>query len=148
MLTRLGRDKKKSGFGPHPITLKPCAFCGEIIPRNGKSPAQYYRQVVYKKCASMWAAYKTGRGKIVIRENIPCAHCGKIMNRRPKELIQSWNKRIYCDKSCAAIATNKSKRYAPKETPVDIEVRSGIKRYIPGSPEFNRIAAQYLERGF
>ena len=128
-------------------TPKKCLWCEEIIEIGTRSPAQYNKIQVHKDCVTSWAHYhctrkeaetKTDRGEVW------CEGCNKLLVRRDNEHLQSWEKRRFCGKSCAAVRTNQSKRQRKKPEEISIEVRSGVKRYIPGTPEFARIAAQYM----
>lgn len=129
-----------------PVELKPCGWCGEIIERGNKSPAQYKAVAAHKQCASFWAHHKQSEALSRLRESAVCESCHKTMTRRPHEQAQAWKKRRFCDKACAATFSNARQRVDYKQDNRD-EKALHVVRYIPGTPEFNRIAQQYLSRG-
>ena len=129
---------------------KPCKWCGTILIRIRQSLSEWKKVATCgKSCAGYWT--RNRRSKAEIDAEIPvqkiCAACKTLMVRRPKEHKKAWLQRKTCNKSCAAVV-----RIRPKQKIVavelSIEIRSGVKRYTPGTPEFNAIAAVYLERGF
>lgn len=139
-------EGKKRGFKQHPVELKPCGWCGKIIERGIRSPAQYNKINAHKTCASFWAHYKKSEADSKLeKEHTHCQSfsCGKPLVRRDKEPIQAWAKRRFCDKSCAATHTNATERKGFNEDYRD-PVALHLVHYKKGTPEFDRVAALYL----
>lgn len=78
--------------------------------------------------------------------------CGKPLTRKQGETSWNFNHRNFCDKTCAAIVSNrrrvgvKKPRLHKHTVPIIIESTKSLTKgisYIPGSPEFKRLADMY-----
>lgn len=139
-------DKRKSKRVEQ--TPKKCLWCEELIPIGVRSPAQYNKIQTHKNCVTSWAHYRMSKRlaeEIKDRGIVHCEACGKQLERRDNEQFQAWEKRRFCNKSCAATgkAGNRQDNFK-KAVEVSEQERLHVKRYIPGTPEFHAVAALYL----
>lgn len=80
-----------------------------------------------------------------------CEYCGAVLNQRDDEPYWNWIKRRTCNKSHSAFLRKRKEREIrdalnkARDTSVVIDLfkASGVIQYIPGTPEFNSIAALY-----
>jgi len=108
-----------------------CKWCGQEITSRNKSMCS-------KSCATSFRWHGCSKAEVGPSEIKHCQSCGKLLVRRNDEHAQAWHKRQSCGKSCAA----KNRSHAPIVHKVPI-FNHGCVTYVPGSPEFERIAALY-----
>lgn len=124
-------------------TPKRCSWCEEEIPKPRKiSASEWAAKHLHKQCVVSWRHHKCAKKDIEHPPDRWCPTCQNLLVRREGENWQAWKKRQYCDKSCAAFGSTRIRR--PVAVVVQEEqVRVGCVQYIPGSPEFQQIAALY-----
>lgn len=118
--------------------MKLCKWCEEPL------DTPYAKVRCHKGCSTHFQHHRKPKRLVGVKEPFPCYHCGKTVTRREDETLQAWSKRKYCNKTCAALA---KQEYIKTRTGVLVESeqeRIGVRRYIPGTPEFETIAALYL----
>jgi hypothetical protein len=67
-----------------------------------------------------------------------CDYCGEVLVQRNDEPYYNWIKRRTCNKAHAALIRQKNKREGVGDTTA-LELKSGVVRYKPGTPEFDRL---------
>ena len=145
MLTKT-EDKRKSKRVEQ--TPKRCLWCEELIEIGMRSPAQYNKITVHKDCVTSWGHYRVPKRLAEVeldRGAVYCETCKKPMMRRVNEHRQAWQKRRFCDKSCASTgkAGNRQDNFR-KSVEITEQERLHVKRYIPGTPEFRAVAELYM----
>jgi hypothetical protein len=134
---------------------KLCAWCGEIIVRGEKRKQSQWDDLMTccPSCSAHWKWNKCSKENLPKQKERYCLYsqCKKPIMQKKGEHKANFERRLTCDKSCGAAHKHESSRQYYAE-PVKLEKdelkRIHAKVYIPGSPEFNRIAQQYLSRGF
>ena len=134
-----------------------CAWCEKEIIRKRQTYAKWIiTTCCSSSCIGFWTHHKKPLREMPTTEPERfCSNskCRKLLVRREDERTNAWNKRLSCNKSCAAIGSKPTvktkvvKAEAPKVIETD-ESRAGVIQYKPGSPEFKKLAEQYLARGF
>lgn len=78
--------------------------------------------------------------------------CNKQLVRKPDETAWNFKSRIYCDKRCASIVSNRRRigickpRLHKLTQAIEITASEALTRgisYTPGSPEFKKLAEMY-----
>jgi hypothetical protein len=146
-VTKLKRKLPQSSY-PDKI----CKWCETKLVRTRQSLTEWNLITTCGKgCATNWRWYKCSKAQHEINEPpLPdkfCMACDNLLVRRENEHKQAWIKRNYCSKTCAACGKTRVKVKVPIAE-LSEELRVGVKRYIPGTPEFEVLAKQYLARGF
>jgi hypothetical protein len=132
---------------------KLCLWCEKLMDIGNRSPAQYNKVTVHKQCVTSWTHYKVSKKEselLADRGDVRCSACNATLHRREGEPLQAWLKRENCNKSCAAKKHSVNRvvvKQAVETMTSDEERRLHLKRYIPGTTEFERLAQHYLERG-
>jgi hypothetical protein len=127
------------------LTVKDCLWCEKPIDPERKTAYAYGRIKTHKECAPYYRFYKMAKSQVPIPEDKYCPQCGALIVQREDEPDLHFVIRSYCNKVCSAKWCNDNRaKQKPKVKLPSIEERSGVKRYVPGSPEFQAIASLYL----
>lgn len=142
-------QRKKTGINSKQTKgIKICKWCGGEIIRKRKSQSEWNAVTTCSRsCSSYYKIHKCKKeDSIICQENTIkfCISCNTQLVRREKEHLSAWLKRQSCNKSCAVKATGFIK--PPIVVSQTEHEHLHVKHYIPGTPEFEAIAKQYLER--
>lgn len=121
---------------------KLCLWCEKPIVREFRSKLKFDQIKTHKECMVSYSHYKCAKSNITEIPERVCPCCSKILIRRENEPLQAWNKRTFCNKSCAATG-NTSNKKPTKEIVANEEKRFNIKHYVKGTKEFEELAALY-----
>lgn len=123
--------------------MKKCLWCKEPIPKGRMCPSQYNAISCHAgSCAANYRWHKCSEDEL---EELPdrfCPHCNEKLVRREGETSQAWRKRVFCNKSHKGFYSTKVVKWEVNHEQEAIK-KAGIKIYVPGSEEFNRVAALY-----
>ena len=124
-------------------TAKLCSWCEEEIPKPRKiSASEWERKHLHKQCTTSWRHHKCAKKDVEHPPERDCPACGKRLVRREGENWQAWKKRKTCSKQCAAMGSVRIRRPVV-EVVKEEQLRVGCVQYMPGTPEFQQIAALY-----
>lgn len=133
----------KRKLPPEAYPNKICVWCGAVRVRKRQSLSEWNKILTCGgSCAAHWKHKHYPRTSVAVEVDRFCVQCGNLLIRRTDEPYKTWLKRLNCNKSCAASGKTRQ-RTQPAAAEVSDEVRLGLIRYIPGTPEFRAIAAQY-----
>lgn len=133
----------KRKLPPEAYPEKSCAWCGATMVRKRQSLPEWNKILTCGgSCAAHWKHKLHPQINLAVEVDRFCAQCGNLLVRRVDEPYKAWIKRQNCNKTCATTGKTRQ-RVQPVAAVTSDEARLGLIRYIPGTPEFIAIAAQY-----
>lgn len=125
------------------MTVKICKWCGKEMVKTKRTDNYSWgcKDCCCPACSSFYRWHKKSKGEMPKEVDRFCTCCNTKLVRREGEPAFAWNKRLTCNKSCAAFVKRTPNPY--KFEPENDLSKISAKVYSKGSEEFNRIAALY-----